>query len=244
MKKLALVLLASLVATAANAQSFSTNGRSPSVPPGPPPVLPEAAQTITQSTNPTTVAAANSVSCNGGSPSFFHTDNSYYRAFTLSTFPVLTLPQFRIDSVTIGIETANAAGTGTTQPVTVRLYKSTTNPPTVASLGAAVATESLNVADQTNSLLVVPITAQPVYLVAGEILVVEVFTPNGQTAGHSFFLGSNALGQSGPSFLLSVPCGVSEITNTASIGFANMHIVMSVSGNTQTPVELIGVSIE
>lgn len=244
MKTAAIVLVAACVAASANAQTFSTNGRAPSVPPGPPPALPEAAQTITQSTNPTTVTAANSVSCNGGTPNFFHTENSYYRAFTLSTFPVLTLPQFRIDSVTIGIETANAAGTGTTQPVTVNLYKSTTNPPTMASLGAAVATENLNVSDQTNSLLVVPITAQPVYLVASEILVVEVFTPNGQTAGHSFFIGSNALGQSGPTFIRSVPCSVSEITNTASIGFPNMHVVMSVSGNNQTPVELIGVSIE
>jgi hypothetical protein len=199
---------------------------------------------ITQSTNPNTVTAGASVSCNGGTPTFFHTDNSYFRAFTLSAFnPPLDQLQFMVQSVTFGIETANASGTGTTQPVTVRIHSSTTNPPTNASL-TLLATEDINVPDQTLSLITVPITAQPVFIVATDILVVEIFTPNGQTAGHSFFVGANSLGQSGPTFIRSVPCGIAEITNTASIGFPNMHLVMTVNGNSQVPVTLESFSID
>jgi len=234
-----------LLATGAvSAQSFShsslpagTNG--PAVPA---PVVGPAS--ITQSTNTSTITTGNSVSCNGGSPGFFHTDNSYFRAFTLSAFnPPLDQLQFMVQSITFGIEQANAAGTGTTQPITVRIHSSTTNPPTNASL-TLLSTETVNVPDQTVSLITVPLTTQPVFTVATGILVVEIFTPNGQTAGHSFFIGSNALGQSGPSFIRAASCGVAEITNLASIGFANMHIVMTVNGNSQAPVSLQSFSVD
>ena len=65
---------------------------------------------------------------------------------------------------------------------------------------------------------------------AGSELVVEIFTPDGQTAGHSFFIGSNNLGQTGPSYLLAADCGVTVPTPTGSIGFPGMHIVMNVTG--------------
>ena len=48
-----------------------------------------------------------SVSCNSGSPGFFHTDNSYWRAFNMATF---TGGQaYNVTSVSFGIETAIAA---------------------------------------------------------------------------------------------------------------------------------------
>jgi len=149
-----------------------------------------------------------------------------------------------VQSVTIGIETANASGTGTTQPITINIFNSTANPPTNASLGSALSTVTVQVPDQSSSLLTIPLTTQPVFTVASGILVVEIFTPNGQTAGHSFFVGSNALGQSGPTFIRSVPCGISEITNMAAIGFPNVHLVMTVNGNSQMPVELQSYSID
>lgn len=233
---LAFALAFTGIAGTASAQQLSTSGQAPGVQvqqPWPAALL--VAQTITQSVS-STITAANSVSCNGGAPNFFHTDNSYYRAFTLSTFKNLTQPQFRVDSVTIGIETANdAAGAG--QPLTVNLWRSTTNPPTLASL-TAVSSDNATVPDQTNSLFTVNIATQPVFIVATDILVVEVFTPSGQATSNSFFIGSNAGGQTGPSLIRAASCGISEITNLASIGFANMHIVMSVSGNNQVPVSL------
>lgn len=224
---------------AAAANSISRNGRQdvpssaaaqPLLPPGP--------ASITQSTS-TTVAVGSAVSCNGGAPGFLHTDNSYFRGFTLSAFnPPLDSVQFLVQQVSFGIEQSNAAGTGTTQPVTLRLFDSTANPPTNATIGPAIATENLNVPDLATTIFAAPLTTPPVLLNASDILAVEVFTPNGQVAGHSFFIGANGSGQSGPSFLRAAPCGVAEITNTAAIGFPNMHIVMTVSGNNQVPVEL------
>ena len=69
---------------------------------------------------------------------------------------------------------------------------------------------------------------------AGSVLVVEVFTPNGQTTNNSFFIGSNAAGQTGPSYIAAADCTIPEPATTASIGFPNMHIVMNVTGDAQT----------
>ncbi len=242
---LALVLLTT-ASLSAGAQSFSHNGAPPSVPPSAtPPVRVIGQTTITQSTNASTVTTGASVSCNGGGPGFFHTDNSYYRAFTLSSFnPPLDQTQFKLEGVTFGIEQANASGVGTTQPITINIFNSTANPPTLATLGPVLSTVTVNVPDQTNSLFTVDLPTQPVFTVASGILVVEVFSPNGQVAGHSFFIGANALGQSGPSFIRAAPCGLSDIGNLAGIGFPNMHIVMTLRGNSQAPVELMGYSID
>lgn len=242
---LAAVLLALAAWNPLSAQSFSIDGNATPGSVSIPFDRVIGATSITQSTNATTVTTAASVSCNGGAPGFFHTDNSYFRAFTLSAFnPPLDQTQFMVQSVTFGIETANAAGTGTTQPITVRIFTSSANPPTNATLSAALATETVNVPDQTNSLFTVNLTTQPVLTVASSILVVEVFSPNGQVAGHSFFMGANALGQSGPSFIRAAPCGLADIGNLAGIGFANMHIVMTVNGNSQMPVSLESFSID
>ena len=242
---LALAVLA-FAGLSATAQSFSHNGAAPSVPPStivPPRVVGQT--TITQSTNTTTVTTGASVSCNGGAPGFLHTDNSYYRAFTLSSFnPPLDQTQFKLEGVTFGIETANAAGTGTTQPITINIFNSTANPPTLATLGPVLSTVTVNVPDQANSLFTVDLPTQPVFTVASGILVVEIFSPSGQAAGHSFFIGANALGQSGPSFIRAASCSLSDIGNLAGIGFPNMHIVMTLRGNSQMPVDLQGYSID
>jgi hypothetical protein len=234
---LSLSLAVAGTATAAN--SISRNGRQDVPRSAVAPLLPPGAASITQSTNATTVTVGASVSCNGGTPNFFHTDNSYFRAFTLSAFnPPLDSVQFMVQQVAFGIEQSNASGTGTTQPVTLRLFDSSANPPTNATIGAAIATESLNVPDLGAAIFTAPLTTPPVLVNASDILAVEVFTPNGQTASHSFFIGSNGLGQSGPSFIRAASCGIAEITNLAAIGFGAMHVVMTVSGNNQVPVEL------
>ena len=228
------LLLALSAAASAAPPTFSTSGK-----PGNNVTLPWpaplAAQTITQST--ATTIGTSSISCNGGAPDFNHADNSYYRAFTLSSFPALTLPQFRIDSVSFGVQQATSAK-GAGQSLSVNLWRSSANPPTLATL-TAVSSDAVTVPDSaTGTIFSVPIATQPVFNVATDILVVEVNTPDGQAKGNSFFIGSNSSGQSGPSFIRSDACSVTEITNLASIGFGTMHIVMSVTGNNQVPVSL------
>ena len=142
--------------------------------------------------------------------------------------------QYNVTSVSFGIETANA-GTGTTQPVTVRLYRQTTGTFPGGSR-TQIATTTVNVADQTQTVLSVPLVAT---VPAGTTeLIMEVFTPNGQVARHSFFIGSNAAAQTGLSYLSAADCGIFGPTDVSTIGFATMHLVFNVNGScvsTPTP---------
>lgn len=181
-----------------------------------------------QQTTSNAITPLNSVSCNAGG---IHTDNSYFRAYSLASYPA----GFDVCSVTVGIETAasglktNQPAGGPGQPLTVRLY-SNVGGAFPAGTRTQVGSATVTVADQAETLLSVPVTGN---LPAGSELIVEAFTPDGTAGGNSFFIGSNNLGQSGPSFLLAPDCGVTAPTTTAAIGFPNVQIVLNAVG---TPV--------
>ena len=210
-------------------------------------------QTITHSLSQA-VTPLNSVSCNNG---IGHTDNSYWRAFDLNAFGIMS--NFDIESVEIGIEEATSGGGagvsqpprvsgnvskkpggqpqgGSGQPLTVNLYTSSMPFPTgfPGSL-TLIGTTSITVADQALTIVTIPVTGTAP---AGSELVVEIFTPDGQVAGNLFFIGSNAAGQTGPSYLSAAACGVATPTPTGSVGFPNMHIVMNVNGCQQVATGL------
>jgi hypothetical protein len=203
--------------------------------------------TITQSSSQA-ITPLNSVSCNNG---IGHTDNSYYRAFSLTSFGIVGA--FDVQSVDIGIEEATSGGLipptaskhsigpnkgqgksksaprgGGTQPISVKLYTSSTAfpagfPGSLTLIGSVDTT----VADQSGTVLNIPVTGTAP---AGSQLVVEIFTPDGEGAGNLFFIGSNSAAETGPSYLRAADCGVTTPTTTAAIGFPNMHIVMNVNG--------------
>ena len=201
-------------------------------------------QTITQSSSQA-ITPLNSVSCNNG---IGHTNNSYWRAFSLASFGITNA--FDVQSVDIGVEEASSGGVGPQAPnslskknksiaiggapngggqsVTVRIYTSSQPFPTgfPASL-TQIGTATVNVADQSGTIINVPIVGSAA---AGSELVVEVFTPDGQAAGNLFFIGSNSAAQTGPSYLSAADCGVVTPTTTAAIGFPDMHIVLNVNG--------------
>ncbi len=135
---------------------------------------------------------------------------------------------FNISMVEIGVE--QAIGNGGTQPITVYLYTSSSAFPTgyPGSL-TQIGTANINVPDQALTLFQIPVVGTAP---AGSELVVEIFTPDGQTTNNSFYIGSNNLGQSGPSYLMAADCGVTVPTDVAAIGFPGMHIVMNVTGET------------
>ena len=171
------------------------------------------------------ITAANSVSCNAGG---LHTDNSYYRAFPITA-------DINVCEVQFGIETA--AGAGGTQPVTVNLYTGTGAFPGTFGSYTQIASNALSVPDQAASIFPTAISG---LAAAGSNLVVEVFTPEGQTAGNSFFIGSNAGGETAPSYLMAADCGLTAPATTASIGFGGMNIVMNVLGNPGGPTLTVG----
>lgn len=183
------------------------------------------AVTLTQNTA-TTVTAGNSVSCHAGG---ITADNSFYRVFTLANHGVSG--QFTATRVDFGIEEINA-GTGTTLNVDVRLHR-LNGAMTLANL-TQVHTQSVPL-NETLDLQNVSITlSAPVVFAAGSTVVLEVHVPDGDAAQNTFFLGSNAAGESAPSYLRTpdVNCGVPEPATYASLGFPNVHLVMSIAGTT------------
>lgn len=230
-RTLVLCVCLMLVAVVAQAQSFShytgsyeSTGPVPGVP-GP--------NSITQNVDTATITQLNSVSCNAGG---LHTDNSYIRRFALNVDHGI-VGAFTVQSLDWAIEVANASGA--TQPVEVNLFSIPTGSPlTFANLTAigstAVAQADAALAGVTtavNGVISDPTTTD---------LVVEVFTPSGQTAGNSFFIGSNNAGQTAPSYLAAPACGVVEPTDTAAIGFPGMHIIMVVNGDEAGAVPTMG----
>jgi hypothetical protein len=165
------------------------------------------------------------VSCNAGG---LHTNNSYLRVFDLVADFGINV-NINITSVDVGIETATA-GTGGIQPATINIY--TLSGPFIFANLTLIATQAINVADQSLSILNVPISAS---IPAGSVLVVEVFTPDGQANGNSFFIGANGLGQTGPSYLAALDCGIAEPTSTADIGFPGDMFVMNVNADPAGP---------
>ncbi len=180
--------------------------------------------TLTQSTSQA-ITATNSVSCNAGG---LHAENSYYRSFPLSA-------DINVCEVQFGIETA--AGATGSQPVTVKLYTGTGAFPGSFGSYTQIATTALSVPDQAATIFPAAISG---LATAGSNLVVEVLTPDGQAAGNSFFIGSNAGGESAPSYLRAPDCGITTPATAASIGFPGMNIVMNVVGNPGGPTLSVG----
>ncbi|GAB4144779.1 MAG: hypothetical protein Fur0021_01620 [Candidatus Promineifilaceae bacterium] len=184
---------------------------------------PEDLVTITHSASQS-IVQFNSVSCNAGG---LHTDNSYLREFDLDSFGLTN--GLEVLEVEFGVEQA-ASGDGTGQPVSINLYTKI-NPAAPLTFGnlAPIGSADVIVADQALTVETVAVNG---VAPAGSVLVVEVFTPEGQTDGNSFFIGSNPNGETAPSYLAAAACGLPEPATTGSIGFPNMHIVMNVTGET------------
>jgi hypothetical protein len=204
--------------------NFSTSGKVELKTIGQIPFSTEGIVTITHSASQSIVAG--SVSCNAGG---LHTDNSYWRAFNLSSFGISG--SYTVTDVSIGVETATS--TGASQQVTCNLYTSSqVFPAGFPGSLTLIGTSTIDVTPQSLTMLNIPVAG---VASAGSELVVEIFTPSGQTLGNSFFIGSNGLGQTGPSYISAATCGITTPSTTTAIGFPNMMIVMNVTGNDGAP---------
>ena len=184
------------------------------------------ATTLWHNTDTTTIVPDNSISCNlAGS----HANTSYWRAFTPVSFGYTGI--FSVTGVRIGIEEATAGGGGTSQPFTVRIYTNTGGA-FPAGTRTLIGTTNTTAANGTLFFQDINVTASP-QLVGTEI-VVEIFTPDGQAVGNRFFIGSNNLGQSAPSYISAADCGALNPTNVASAGAPNMHTLIALVGTGAT----------
>ncbi|HTM22776.1 MAG TPA: hypothetical protein VL172_19775 [Kofleriaceae bacterium] len=172
------------------------------------------------------ILVGNSASCNGGSPLYIHKDNSYYRVFDLPALGVSGA--FAVTGVTFGVDQA-LSGDGTTQPISVRLHR-LSGQPALANL-SQLASTTIELADTEGELHQVPITAT---VPAGAQLVVEVFSPDGNADGNTFFLGSNTDGETAPVYLAAPDCDVPDMTPWSTVlsgSGITMHAILEVSGS-------------
>jgi hypothetical protein len=184
-----------------------------------------AATTVSQNTS-TTTTAANSISC-ADTGTGFHEENGYLRRFHLPDHGIAGA--FVVSDVTFGIELADDAG-GLGQPVSVRLYGIAAAAPLTTGNLALIASQDITVADSEATLRTVSVSGTITDPGATD-LVIEILTPDGTDAGHSFLIGSNSGGETQTSYIRAPACGLNEPTTPATLGSPGMHIVLLASGD-------------
>jgi hypothetical protein len=192
--------------------------------------------TLSNNTDATTITAGNSVGCvldhdGNTATSPITAENSYYRTFNLSQF---TNRSFTAQRVDLGVEQADSVDGA--QDVRIRLHalvgQLSTNNITVLH------DQLVTISDVPTGTVVPVLLSSPVFVPASTQLAVEVLVPDSTSTGNNlldvFFIGSNAAGESSPSYIRapSGNCAMPQPTTLSSIGFPNMHIVLTVTGTT------------
>lgn len=197
-----------------------------------------AAQRATQSLDNTTVQLGNSVACatNGNPPPQLSAENSYLRNYDLIALGITN--QITITSVSFGIELAQHQGTVGMQPIEIRIYTepmATALFPDTTGL-TLVNTTAFMLPDQMTTTIWRQQLSAPVNVLPIDNVIVEIYSPDGTAGGnHLFFLGTNNLGESAPTYLQAGTCGLPTPGTYASIGFANVHGIIDFHYTTGTP---------
>jgi hypothetical protein len=152
-----------------------------------------------------------------------------------------TVGDYKVSSVSLGIEVANGNGAGDI-PVDVNFYWNTPingivhHPLGSQGQDASVSTTIPGDGSANLSVIEIPTPGVVIPDFASQ-LVVEIFTPGldgPNPLGQSLFVGSNANGQTGPTYLAAAACGITLPTPTVALGFPNMHMVLVVNPCTLT----------
>lgn len=197
--------------------------------------------TLTQLVNNTLITNG-MVTCNtggtAGAPQY-HVQNSFWRAYRPSDSGVVQ--PITVTCITYAVEYAlagAAANPPLTQPLEIRLRVAANTAPTTfpAAIPAITHTEIFN---QPN---VAPNAAQriftrginaltPIVLNPNDLLVVELYLPDGVAGQNVLFPGKNGLGETAQGYLSAPGCGMTAPTPFAGIGFPNVHLLLDVNYN-------------
>lgn len=171
---------------------------------------------ITQSDDLT--VSNNGVSC-GEQP--VHTSfNEFSRSFVLADFGVTN--DFQVNKVGFGLSSL-----GGDLDFTVRISTTDDSYPfgNLTELGSQVIPFDIMMSD---TFVETELTT-PIVVPAGSEMVFS-YEGDGEFEGVMFFPGSNNLGESGPSYIMAPGCGLNEPATFASIGFPDVNLVMTVTG--------------
>jgi hypothetical protein len=153
--------------------------------------------------------------------------NSYWRAFNAADYGIGPDDPYSITSVDVGIFTADAGAA--TQPLTVNLYTTANFPAGFPASLTLIGTTTVQVADQSNALLNVPISAE---VPAGTSqIILEIAVPDGVSAQNIFMMGGNTAGETGPSYITAPSCEVTTPITNAEAGFPAVRWVMNINGS-------------
>lgn len=170
---------------------------------------------LTQSTSPTVIEGDNSVYCGD---QFTSAQTSLARAFVMPSSGAITCVQFGID--------VNA---GAAWPVEIRIHAGSLDGPDTLSL---LSSSTVQIPSGFNGSLV-GADVPPVAVSAGESIVIELRTPTRDPAlggdGGLLILGCNNDGESAPTFLLASECGIDDFVTTASLGFPQSQLALSIT---------------
>lgn len=184
------------------------------------------AQTITQSVSQV-ITAGSTVACRNIETGAASGDNRYFRFFQLSDYNISG--SYSITGVQFGIQELNSA-VGM-YPITVKLYATSAVFPagfTTLSGYTLIAQQTYNVLNQQNTIFSAPLSA---IVPAEQNLVVEVGYEADLSGNTIVFIGSNNLGETAPTYLMTIACGTPQPTPTAQIvNGSQMHMVMNVTG--------------
>ncbi len=151
--------------------------------------------------------------------------NRYGRVYDLAA--IMPGQGLSVTCVGWGIE-INSANVDVT--ATVNVYTDTDADPG-AGLVLQGSTELL-IAGLTSEAILQANFDPPVEIPADTFMVVELDVPDlGGITG--VFAGSNANGQNSPSYIAAPDCGATVLTDLAALDFPNMHLVNTVTGNTE-----------
>ncbi len=170
--------------------------------------------TLTHSAS-TEIVRDHSLACSG--PLGTTDETAYLRTFTLADFGIVD--DFDVSEVTFGVQRLN-----TTAPITVNLY--TLDGELAYTNLTRIGTATVELEFQASTLVSVPVTgAAP----AGSTLVVEIVAPTLSGTG-AFYPGSNAAGETAPTYAAAAGCDTPEPTPVAELGSPDMHLVLAVTG--------------
>jgi hypothetical protein len=231
MKRIVLfVTIALLAVGTAQAGEFSTDAQPAAGPSGPNQSAGDGGTNITQNTDPNTVATG-SIACSGDGGQTV-TDNQYLRRFFLNADHGINL-QFNVTDVSYGVQTAEDRNIGG-RPIsaTLNLYTIANGAAFTYANMTNIGSAALSIPDQTTQVVLNQAVTGSILDPVNEDLVVEVANPD-FTGEFAFFIGSNSAGESHPSYLASASCSINDPSTFGSIGFPDVHVVYTVSGDEQ-----------
>ena len=196
---------------------FPTVGDNCALPPGTP-------VTLNQNTNTTTITPIQ-IGCQSGG---LTTENSWWRAFNLAS---LNLPAgITIKSVRFGIERSQFSSGSVVG--TIRIWRS--NGAFPGATRTLLSTQTVTITNQTGTFLTVPLSS-PASASPTDVIAVELNLPDGRSGNTgAFFIGSNGLGESAPSYISATACGIANPTPIADLVSVTDHILLSLNAEYYT----------